>query len=78
MVDLVSGDPRRAGQRDPRHRRRLDGQSDEILRLEVVDMRLAARAGDRLSLERQHTQVVGHALGPDRRIKSRCQVRILG
>ena len=40
------------------HRGRLDRQGDEVFRLEVVDVRLPARAGQGLRLERQHPQVV--------------------
>src|SRR5882672_11478340 len=38
--------PVRPRQRHPRHRRRLDGHGDEVLRFEVQHVRLAAGARD--------------------------------
>ena len=73
-----AGDPARAGERHARHRRRLDRQRDEILRLEVVDVRLAARARERLRLERQHAQVVGDAPPADDRVEPRGELVVLG
>ena len=65
----LARDPARAGERHARHRRRLDRQRHEVLGLEVVHVRLAAGAGQRLRLERQRAQVVGQppaALDRDR------------
>ena len=49
----------RPGEWNLRHRRGLDGERDEVFRLEVVHVRLAARTGERLGFERQHAEVVG-------------------
>ena len=59
--DLVDERVLHPGERDTGHQRRLDRQRDEVLRLEVVDVRLPAGAGERLRLERQHAQVVRDA-----------------
>src|SRR5258708_4995391 len=51
------------GQRDPGHRRRLDGQGAQIFWLEAVYISLAARTGEHLRLERESVQEVVDALG---------------
>ena len=58
-----AGDVVGAGQRHLRHRRGLDRQRAEVLGLERVDVRLAARAREHLHLERQRVQEVVDALG---------------
>ena len=42
-----------------RHRRRLDGEGDQVFGLETAEVALAARAGDGLSFQRQHREIVG-------------------
>src|SRR4051812_34571076 len=51
-------DPVGARQGHPRHRGRLHGDGDEVLRLQVPDVRLAARPGDGLGLHGEPPQVV--------------------
>src|SRR5919198_3155215 len=72
-----SGNPVRPRERDTRHRRRLDRERDEVLRLEVVDVGLAARARERLRLESQHTQVVRDPAAADDRVEARGELGIL-
>src|SRR2546423_9462490 len=64
-------DPARAGERHARHRGRLDREGDEVLGLEVVQMRLSTGARERLRLERQHAQVVGDPPAAEHRIEAR-------
>src|SRR5579864_5796484 len=71
------GDPVGPGEWDARHRGRLDRQRDEILRLEVVDMRLPARAGECLRLEGEYPQVVRDLATADDRVEPRRQLRVL-
>src|SRR5512144_1123138 len=67
LTAMLSRYPIRPRERHARHRRRLDRQRHQVLRLEVVDMALAAGPGDGLRLERQHREVVGEsAPGRDR------------
>src|SRR6266508_6675510 len=58
-----AGDVVRARQRHLRHRRGLHRERAKVLRLERVDVRLAARAREHLHLERQRVQEVVDALG---------------
>src|SRR3954464_69464 len=48
---LASGDPVCSGEGHPSHGGRLDREGDEVLGLEVVNVGLAARAGEGLGLE---------------------------
>src|SRR5215203_4232534 len=52
------GDPARAGERHLRHRSRLDREGAEVLRLQRVDVRLAARTREHLHLERERVEEV--------------------
>src|SRR3954453_21564883 len=47
-----------AGQRNARHRRRLDRKGRQALRLQAVHLRLPARAREHLHLERERVQEV--------------------
>ena len=76
-ASVDAGDPVRAGERDARHRGRLDRQRDEILGLEVVDVRLAARAGERLRLEREHAQVVRDPAAAEHGVEARRELVVL-
>src|SRR5687767_4315461 len=57
-VPALPRDPVRAGKRHLRHRRRLDGERHQILRLQIMDMVLAAGARDGLRLERHDFQII--------------------
>ena len=72
-----SGNPVGAGQRHPGHRRRLDGDRDEVLGFEVAHVRLAAGARDGLGLHGQHPQVVGQPPAALDRVEPRGQFGIL-
>ena len=72
-----SGNPVGARQRHPRHRRRLDGDRDEVLGFEVRHVGLAAGARDGLGLHGQHPQVVGQPPAALDRVEPRGQLRIL-
>ena len=65
---------RRAG---PRHCGRLHGERDEVLRLEVVHVRLPAGARERLGLERQHAQVVGNLATAEHRVEASRELVVL-
>src|SRR5246127_4393328 len=67
---FLSRNPISACERNARHCRRLDGERHEILGFEIVDMRLAAGAGDGLNLEPHHGQVIGQLAARDRRIEA--------
>src|SRR6516164_1222621 len=62
---FLSRNPIRAREGNPSHRGRLDGERHEILRLEIVDMRLAAGAGDSLNLNRHHGKIIGQLAARD-------------
>ena len=66
-----------ARQRHPRHRRRLDGDRDEVLGLEMQHVRLAAGPGDGLGLHRQHPQVVGQPAAALDRVEPRGELGVL-
>ena len=70
-------DPGRARERHPRHRRGLDGKRDQILGLEVLDVRLAARAGERLGLEDHRAQVVRQPPAAELGIEARGELVVL-
>src|SRR5262249_45604997 len=53
-----------------RHRGGLEGERHEILRFEIMDMRLAAGAGDSLNLERHHRKIIGQLAARDRWIEA--------
>src|SRR5918994_3412254 len=55
------GDPVGAGERHSGHRRCLDGERDEVLGFEVLQVRLPAGPGDGLRLHGEYAQVVGEA-----------------
>ncbi len=70
-------DPVRAQRAHLRHRRRLDGECDEVLWFEIAQVGLAARAGEGLRLHRQHAQVVREAASAVDRVEVLLQFRIL-
>src|SRR6185503_6896416 len=77
----VSGrarDPARAGERDARHGGGLDRERDEVLRLEVVHVGLAARARERLRLERERAQVVRQPAAAQLGVEARRELVVLG
>ena len=55
--------PLGADERNPRDRGGLEGEGPQIFRLEVVDVRLAARAGQHLDFRGHGLQKAGDALG---------------
>ena len=63
------------GQRHARHGGGLDGQRDQILRLQIVHVALAAGARDRLRLQRQHREVIGEPPAGRDRVEPRGQFR---
>ena len=54
----LARNPVRPGQRHAGHRRRLDRQRNEVFRLQIVDVALAAGAGDGLRFQRQHAEII--------------------
>src|SRR5712691_45974 len=74
---VASRDPVGAGERHARHRRGLDRQRDEILRLEVVNMRLPARAGERLRLEREDAYVFRDPAPTENRVETGRELVVL-
>src|SRR6266446_10941626 len=56
-----SWDPVGAGERDTGHSGGFDGQRREVLRLEIMEVRLAAGAGQGLGFHRQHRQKISDA-----------------
>ena len=77
MLGLADGVVR-AGERHARHRRRLDRERREVLGLERVDVRLAARAREHLQLHGQRRQEVVDALGRLLDDEPLAELRILG
>src|ERR1700738_2113170 len=60
-VPVLSRDPIGAGQRDAGHGGGFDGQRGEVLRLEIMKVRLAASTGQGLRLHCQHRQEIADA-----------------
>src|SRR4051795_10425990 len=77
LPSLLSWNPVRAGQRNARHRRGLDVQCGEVLRLQVVDVGLPARPCERGELHDQGLQVVRHASSPDLGVETALELRVL-
>ena len=57
-VRIPSRDPVGADERDAGHRGGFDGQRGEVFRLEIMQVRLAASAGQGLSFHCQHRQEI--------------------
>src|SRR5215470_13228622 len=74
---FLSRNPIGAREGNPCHRGRLDGERHEILRFEIVEMRLPAGAGDSLNLERHHRKIIGQLAACDRWIEALGEGRIL-
>src|SRR4029453_2066360 len=70
-LSLFARNPVRAGDRHARHGGRLDRERHKILRLEIVQMTLAAGARDGLSFKRQHGEIIGKAPAAKNGIKPR-------
>src|SRR5204863_7306806 len=69
--------PARAREWHLRHGGRLPCQRHEILGLEIVQMRLSARARDGLRLKRQHRKIIRKPTPRRNRIESPHQFRVL-
>src|SRR4051794_37761880 len=74
---LASRNPVRPCERDPSHGSRLDRQRNEVLGLEVVDVRLAAGAGEGLRLERQDAKIVRDLAAAELRIEASVESFVL-
>jgi len=71
MIELVSAPPRNpfgTGEWNARHCGSFDGQSNQILRFKIVDVRLSASTRNCLCLERQYGKVICELTGSDDRI----------
>ena len=75
---IEARDPVGAGEGNAGHGGSLDGEGNQILRLEIVDVRLAAGARDRLRLEREHREEIGELASGGDRIEPRREHGILG
>jgi hypothetical protein len=68
VIELVSAPPRNpfgASEWNARHCGGFDGQSDQILRFQIVDMRFSASTRNCLRLERQNGEVIRELTGSD-------------
>ena len=74
---FLPGYPIRSRERHLGHGGRLDGECDEILRLQIVHVALAVGARDGLAFERQHGQIVGEPLSRSDRIEPLRQLGVL-
>src|ERR1700674_4840698 len=72
-----TGYPVGPGNRNPRHGGGLYRECDEILRLQIMHVRLAACARDRLRLEGEHAQIVGELAARHDRIEPAREVFVL-
>src|SRR3954447_18976974 len=77
LPSLLSWKPVGAGQGSARHGRGLHAQCGEVLRFQVVDVGLPARACERRELHDESLQVVRHASSPDLGVETALELRVL-
>ena len=70
--------PACSSERHLRHRGRLDRQRHQVLGFEIVHVRLAAGARDRLRLQRENREEIGELASGGGRIEPRREHGILG
>ena len=76
-VSILTRDPIGTDQRDAGDRGGFHRERDEIFRFKVMDVTLAAGAGDGLGFQRQHREKIGQSPAAENWIEPFCQFRIL-